>query len=748
MRKIVSFNDNWVFIKEDLAFDKLKNTKGETVSLPHTWNGIDGQDGNNDFYRGRCHYVKNFKRPEGERVFVKFHAVNSSAQVFLNGKLLASHDGGYSIFTVELTQDLLDENELVVSADNSANQHVYPQFADFTFYGGIYRNVELISLSNSHFSLEDQGSSGIYITPVVDGKNAKVKIETLISNAQEGDLIRVRILTSDNELLLEKTQNVSDNVFNFLLEDVRLWNGRIDPYLYKVEAVLFSNQNEIDKVETKFGVREFYVDPDKGFFLNGKSYPLRGVSRHQDRLDVGNALTYEDMEEDMRLIHEMGTNYIRLAHYQHDQYFYDLCDEYGMVVWAEIPFISRYLPKADANALSQMQELVKQNYNHASILFWGLSNEISIGGEVTEELLEIHNKLNDFCHGFDPVRLTVMASVSMLPSDSPINNIPDLVSYNHYFGWYGGHVDDNAVWFDNFHKDHPTRPLGISEYGCEAILTWHTSDPKMGDYSEEYQAFYHEELLKTFADRDYLWSTAVWNMFDFGSDMRNEGGVMGRNNKGLVTIDRKIKKDSYYIYKAWWCKEPFVHLCGRRYYDRAEKLTQVKVYSNQDEVELLVNGKSLGKKQGAHIFTFDVPLKRGLNTIEARSGQLQDEIELNRVRKPNPDYELPFGDSEISNWFDEDGKKITFEFPEGYLSVKDSINDIMNNPEGAQVIQAALDAMGQQLEESDMKIPKSFMKMIGSFSIERLFGMSGMMGTKLPKELLLELNQKLTKIKK
>ena len=602
MRKTENFNGEWIFIRSALSLAEAERAQGEPITVPHTWNAIDGQDGGNDYFRGQCWYVKRFPRPAGERVFIRFNGVNAIANVFVNGTRVARHEGGYSAFCADVTESLQEENIICVSADNSADGRVYPQFADFTFYGGIYRDVSLISCSQSHFDLDDHGSAGIYVTSRVEGKDANVRVETRLASARGGQEVCVRVLDDSGGLLVKKACSAQETTFDLRIPNVRLWDGLDDPYLYTAEALLLDGERELDRVSVRFGVRSFYVDPDEGFFLNGRSYPLRGVSRHQDRLGVGNALSRADHEEDIRLIAEMGANYIRLAHYQHDPYFYDLCDQYGLVVWAEIPFISKYLPDGDENAVAQITELVKQNYNHPSIVCWGLSNEISMSG-VDEALVSIHRRLNDLCHSLDPTRFTVMANVSMLSVDSPLLDIPEAFSYNHYFGWYGGKVEDNAPWLDAFHAQHPDKVFGLSEYGCEVVLKWHSSEPRCGDYSEEYQAYYHEKMLETFAERPYLWSTAVWNMFDFGSDMRNEGGEAGQNHKGLVTFDRKIKKDSYFIYKAWWSREPFIHVCGRRYVERAEAETQVKVYSNCTRVVLYANDKLVGEKTGSRIYS-------------------------------------------------------------------------------------------------------------------------------------------------
>ncbi len=610
MRSILNFNSSWNFYKATNDINVKENA--ELVNLPHSWNAVDGQDGGNDYFRGSCVYTKSFAKselPAGELYYLEIQGANSSADVYLNGKHLAHHDGGYSTWRVNLTENLAEENELAIVVDNAANETVYPQMADFTFYGGIYRNVNIIAVAANHFDLDYYGAPGIKVTPVIDGVNANVEVEVYSTDLADGQEYLYTLCDKEGNVVAE--QRSGDKVVNFVIENVHLWHGRKDPYLYTATASIVNGEDVIDNVSARFGCRSFKIDPDNGFILNGEEYPLRGVSRHQDRWGVGNALLPEHHKEDMEYIWEMGATTIRLAHYQHDQYFYDLCDEYGMVVWAEIPYISRHMPTGRENTITQMKELISQNYNHPSIVVWGLSNEISIAGS-DDDLLENHRILNDLCHEMDKTRLTTIAAVSMCKMDDPYLQIPDVVSYNHYFGWYGGETSMNGPWFDKFHAMHPTIPIGCSEYGCEA-LNWHTSNPKQGDYTEEYQAYYHEELIKQLFSRKYMWATHVWNMYDFGADARAEGGENGQNHKGLMTMDRKYKKDSFYAYKAWLRspeEAPFVHLCGKRYIDRVEDVTKVTVYSNLPEVELFVNGESIGKKTARHKGGWVCPLSR------------------------------------------------------------------------------------------------------------------------------------------
>ena len=745
MRTIVNFNRKWAFAKGvSQAPAELPNV-WNFVNLPHTWNAIDGQDGGGDYYRGTCCYVKSFQKidlPKAERYYLEFLGANASADVFLNGKHLAHHDGGYSTWRVDVTEAMEKENLLAVTVDNSVNQIVYPQVADFTFYGGLYRDVNLICVPESHFDLDYCGGPGIKVTPVMDGSDARVEVEVYVTNYRPGQSIAFQLLNAEGAVVGSYEGNCAK--VNFVIKNAHLWHGRKDPYLYACKAELKENNQILDTVSARFGCRSFRIDPERGFILNGEEYPLHGVSRHQDRWEIGNALKPEHHIEDMDLICEMGATTIRLAHYQHDQLFYDLCDEKGMVVWAEIPYISCHMATGRENTISQMKELIVQNYNHPSIVVWGLSNEITMRSQEDEDMLENHRILNDMCHEMDPNRLTTMACVSMCNMDSQIVQIPDTVSYNHYYGWYGGNTSMNGPWFDKFHAKHPNIPIGCSEYGCEA-LNWHTSDPQQGDYTEEYQAYYHEELIKQLFSRKYIWSTHVWNMFDFGCDGRNEGGENGQNHKGLVTIDRKYKKDSFYAYKAWLSDEPFVHICGKRYVDRVEDTTKVTVYSNQPTVELFANGVSLGVQEAPdHFFRFEVP-NAGETKLEAVAGDCRDESLIRKVDTFNEDYRLKETGA-ILNWFD-----ITQ--VEGYLSLNSKISDIFATLQGKMLLMSTFASKMPKGGKDGKKAPfdvsdiGGLMDMLGSFTLIRLTSMSAMASLKFTKEDLLELNAKLNKIK-
>lgn len=638
MREITKIMKGWEFTGPDGTTT--------TVDLPHTWNARDGQDGGNDYWRGTCIYRTHFAAPQfntaSHQVWIQFDGVNASAHVVLNGSPVCNHDGGYSTFRANITELLRDENELTVEVDNSKNDRVYPQKADFTFYGGIYRDVSLMVVSKNHFTLDYFGGSGIRITPTVQGADASVQVTTWHDG--EGKVSIELLDAAGNTVATGKGPDITLTIFN-----AHLWNGVKDPYLYSCKARLVVNGTVEDETTTRFGVRSFKVDPKKGFFLNGKSYPLHGVSRHQDRKGLGNAITREMHDEDMALIKEIGANTIRLAHYQHDQYFYDLCDEAGMVVWAEIPYISEHMPNGRENTISQMKELIIQNYNHPCIVCWGVSNEITISTKDKKDMLDNHRQLNDLCHEMDKTRLTTLACYAMCGPFNRSAHITDMVSWNLYLGWYVPGFILNDLWMGFFHLCFPNRPFGYSEYGAEGMPNLHSTHPHRGDHTEEYQAKYHEYMLRCFKRHPWMWATHVWNMFDFAADARDQGGEPGMNHKGLVTFDRKTKKDSFYLYKAWWSDEAFVHICSKRFVERTGSTATVKVYSNQSTVALYVNGNKVGEQTGEHVFTFKVPLNGELH-IQAVAGDRTDESVIRHVDTPNPEYKLHKTKSKSANW--------------------------------------------------------------------------------------------------
>lgn len=728
-RMMKDFCEGWYFRRKDDGA-AMALAKGKAVRLPHTWNALDGQDGGNDYYRGTCWYVKKFRRtelPEDGVHWIEFQGAAMTADVYLNGKHLGHHEGGYSTFRVNMTEALKDENLLAVSVNNEKNRTVYPQKADFTFYGGLYRKVQVISVPETHFALNYYGGTGVKVTPEVKRDYAEVKVEAWIT----GDAGRV-MFTIDGQI---KEAKVSEGYAKaeFLIRNVHLWNGTEDPYLYCAQAMLDSG----DIVEIPFGCRTFTIDPEEGFLLNGKPYRLCGAARHQDREGVGNALSDDMHEEDLRIMQEMGANTIRLAHYQHAQYFYDLCDKAGMVVWAEIPYITEHMPEGRDNTVSQMTELIIQNYHHPSIVCWGLSNEITVTGGVNNDMVENHKILNELCHRLDTTRPTTMAHAFMLDPDDAFVMLSDIRSYNLYYGWYIGETEQNDEWFDEFHRMHPQAVIGLSEYGADANPEYQNGKPEKGDWSEPYQAVYHEHMLKMWSERPYIWAMHCWNMFDFGADGRDEGGKPGQNQKGLVTFDRQVKKDAFYIYKAYLSKEPFVHVCGKRYRDRIEEVTEIKVYSNQPEVALFVDGKEFAVKKDDKIFRFEVPIC-GEHDIEVRSGTLYDTMQIKKVKQPNPKYVKERGD--VVNWFDRPDEIVR----EGYYSILDSMVELKKNSEAVALIGELMGHIKKAYGDvaKNVTLPASIQRQMDEMTLEKLLKQAGKSVTPaMVKELNYALNQ-------
>lgn len=744
MRKVIDFNDGWEFSRNEDFVEK------ETVNLPHTWNAKDGQDGGDDYYRGACWYRKTFDAPEGKNVYIRFYGANHMADVWCNGKKLGQHRGGFSAFVYELTDLKSEDNTLLVRVENSAKLPIYPQQADFTFFGGIYRPVELVCLEEAHFSMEKLGSEGLFVTP---GINGDVRVNVFLAG---GKKVSIRILSMTGEVVAEGDTEVSGNHAELALkvEHPKLWQAMDDPYLYTCEAVL---ENGADKVTAAFGFREYVIDPQKGFFLNGREYPLHGASRHQDRENMGWAIGQKEHAEDIKIMTEMGVNTIRLAHYQHAKPFYDLCDETGLVTWAEIPMISSFMPDQEAveNTYSQMRELIVQNYNHPSIIVWGIANEITIGG-LTKDLEANLKELNRISKELDPSRPTTMACIGTTKPGDPLCYIADVIGFNLYFGWYKGAAEELDEALDEYHAVMPDKAISVSEYGAEAVMGWHSDEPKCQDYTEEYQALLHEKALETFEKRPYLWASWIWNMFDFAADARDEGGCKGRNNKGMVTYDRAIKKDAYYIYKAYWSKQPFVYICGRRYAKRHQEGITVKVYSNCPLVTLSVNGTKVASKEGSRIFIFeDVVLRKGENVLHASAaGADLDVVVLEKVDEPNQDYVLSVDEAvlatEVTQWFANLTTKGTeLKFPDGCYSVRDELGVLMGNQQTKEVVDEILikplTLAAQAQGKSDGGTAAALLAQASEISIQDLwlFLKKG-----LPENALLILNERLNDIKK
>ena len=723
--------------------------EGETfapVALPHTWNAFDGQDGGADYWRGIGTYKIDLPNPtKGKKQYIEIQGANHVATVYCNGRELGTHKGGFSTFRYDLTPAMKAAGNVLMVVVTNAVSDIYPQTADFTFYGGLYRDVKFIEVNEAHFDLLKDGTAGVFVTPHCTGKT---RLDLFPVDAA-GCSIVVELKDAEGNVVGATGAEVSEHVDVIIdIAKPHLWNGMADPYCYTATAKLVKNDAVVDEVTVTYGYRSFHVDPNTGFWLNGKNVPLHGVSRHQDRLDKGWAVSKADHEQDCALIKEIGANTIRLAHYQHDQYFYELCNRTGFALWAEIPFISKFIPSKEAydNTLSQMKELVAQNYNHPAIFFWGISNEILIGAD-NEPLRKNLRAVAEIAKTMDPSRLTTLAQVSPTPMDSEHNYFTDIVSYNHYFGWYGGDVSQNGPWLDKYHEVNPSIPLGVSEYGVENILKWHSATPMNHDYTEEYASYYHHEMLKTFAARPYLWSTHVWNMFDFAADARNEGGVVGRNNKGLITYDRTTKKDAFFIYKAYWTTEPMVYVAGRRFVDRAPEERNVTVYTNCDEVTLVINGVEVETKAAVdHAVVFEnVALVDGANTITAKAGDVEDTITLNGVAVHNEAYTLPdIAEAlAVGNWFDDiadnsDSEEI--EIIDGFYSVEDTAGELLSNEECLKTVK------GWYMKQGNLTYASMLTTIRDMMGFKKITEM--VMAGDVSKKELAQLNRLLNRIKK
>lgn len=636
-----SFNDGWQFKKvEDLP--KTLGDEWRPVCIPHTWNAEDMQVKKNSFYAGVAYYKKTFtpdKSLINKRVFLRFEGVAAIADIYVNGSFAGNHQGAYAAFVVELT-NLLEygqPNEILVKTDNASHPDVIPvNHTLFGVYGGMYRPVSLIVTDKLSISVSDYASSGVYISQKnVNGKSADISVKVKLENKNhdmQNAFVDIMVYESDGKVKARYETPVAvlpqgRQIFmkNFNLKNPHLWQGLDDPYLYKVVTRLVSGGKVIDEVEQPLGVRRFELRAADGMYLNGKKVPMYGVCRHQDWWGLGSALTDEQHDTDLAIIKEIGATTIRFAHYQQAERIYAKCDSIGFIVWAEIPFVNRVTTQEAGNARQQLTELIRQNYNHPSIYVWGLHNEVYTPYNYTVMLT---TELNDLAKTEDPDRYTVSVNgYSKVDQTSNLN--ADIQGINHYFGWYDGEIRDVEKWIAGMEKDFPDYKVIFSEYGAEANID--QQEERVGEFGRYYSQFYPETFATKFHEihwgiisrHPYLLASYVWNTFDFATPVNTQGGVEARNMKGLVTFDRKIKKDPFYWYKANWSKEPVLYLTQRRAIERENEITPVTVYSNIGIPKLYVNGMEItGFEKGetaVHYIFNNVKLKTGENIIEVKA---------------------------------------------------------------------------------------------------------------------------------
>lgn len=627
----------------------FRDSSWETVSVPHSWNTHDGQDGGDDYVRGVGWYRRELTVPSahrGRRLFLQFDAVGSVADVWVNGRHVGQHRGGYARFRLEVTDALKFDsgNVIAVRASNEARDDVAPLAADYTFCGGMYRSVSLLAVEPVHVDLLDHGGPGVYLRPrAVNAASASVAVTTKLANDSASSCsVRVRAVVTDarGRFVRDRTSapvslpagGRTSTECVVTVPSPRLWDGRRDPYLYQavVEVLDTRSGAVLDSVTQPLGLRSITMDADTGLSLNGERLQLRGVNRHQELKNKGWALTRSDVTRDFALMDEMGVNALRTAHYQQDQQVHELADQLGMLVYTEVPLVN-VITDSDAfrdNVKEQLRELIRQNFNHPSVAFWGIGNELGWWQEgMARQINSLLNELAEIVRTEDPDRFSGYAAVSQVDDEDPINNHAALNGYNRYMGWYSGTATDFGPWADALHAHSPDRLIGVTEYGAGANVRHHAEpdldsppEPAGQWHPEEYQALFHEAYLSQIDARPYLWGTFVWAMFDFASDHRAEGDQPGVNDKGLVTHDRRVRKDAFYWYKANWSDEPVAHITSRRWTQRTESATTVKVYSNGNTVRLKVNGRSVGSRSGSnHVFTWPIHLRPGKNVITAES---------------------------------------------------------------------------------------------------------------------------------
>lgn len=755
-------NQDWIFTKNDqLSYASEEIKQGEAINLPHTWNAVDGQGGDGEYYRGQCWYQRRIELSPSQlekQLFLEIGAAGNQAKVYINGKLAGESRCGYSMIRIHLNGYVhAGSNLIAVAVDNRADNTVFPLMADFTFYGGLYREIKLIVMEDIHFDTLDYSRDGVYLQQQKLSDEAfQLTVNGTIIN-ENGNTVDVNLKLElrdagdgivAEQLILLSLQQRASFTHQLIVDNPILWDGIDQPYLYQVRLSIITEGSVYDVREIAYGFRTIEVTEDRGLLLNGKAMKINGVSRHQDFGGVGNAITREHMEEDISLIMEVGANSVRLAHYQHDDYFYSLCDKKGLLVWAEIPFIS--VPSTEdphnTNAIEQLEKLMKQAYNHCSIYCWGIQNEITIAVE-NEQTYSMLQQLADQAKRLDPYRLTAQANIYSVANDSVIHDYADISGYNLYYGWYYGELTGLGERLDAYAQARPHQPTLVSEYGVDSNPRFHSYTPKVKDYSEEYQLLFHNNALQTINERPYVLGGYVWNMFDFGSAVRDEGGEKGKNLKGLITIDRKLKKDTFYLYKAYWSKQPFIHLAGRRFQNRHEALNDIVILSNLSTFTLFRDDEVIAEIVDNEPLTVvkDVQLIKEkhlirVEAITADGGVFRDEMILHCVAEEDKSYQYvkQAATRNVTNWFERydltNVKEV--QLKGGHYSTFDTIAELYHNEQAKAVFKKYFGGAAEDPRFAPLK---------GTMSIEKMAKISAF---NIPQELLALINTELNAIKK
>ncbi len=745
---MICINNGWQFSKlPSLTIENISNIDDinaenfVSVDLPHTWY----KDG--DLYEGLAVYTKKIKLDfkYDQHAFLQFEAVDRWCKLYVNGTFVGEHKGGYAAFSFDITRycNRCTENKVTVFVDNRSFGIISPLAGDFTVFGGIYRNVNVVIVGSNCFDRSFYGTDGVIICTDMNNDEGVIDIQShLLRTGDQKLLLRYTCSDKEQNVVAADMVEVDEKIIHskLVVNKPLLWDGLENANLYSIKTELLSDGNVIDCVKKQIGFRKVFVDANEGFSLNGNKVKIKGVAKHQDFAEVFCATKKEHWEKDCRDILEIGANSVRLSHYQHPQGMYDLCDRNGLIVWAEIPFLK--INETDEfydNACLQLRELILQNIHHPSICFWGIQNEIAMFAE-NETTYEQVKGLNSIVKELDQTRISAGANLFCVKNDSELNKITDVIGYNIYFGWYYGEMKDNEGFVDAFHKDNPTIPLGITEYGVDSNLAFHSSNPKVKDYSEEYQALYHETVYPIFAAKDYIWGTYVWNLYDFSSGIRDEGGVKYKNCKGLVSYDRETQKDAYYYYKAVWSKVPFVKIAGTRYMNRVVGKTTVKVYSNQKEVVLSINNTegyseyTLQSNNGVFIFD-QVNLSLGENAVSVVSEEVTDTYTF--IAQENEDRSYVFVDPNpgvnVKNWFIDalEEEKL---FPTGMYSIRESCLELLKCDQAMEVISDFNKNLASQMKKRQSSMP-----------LERILNY---MKKEITEDQCKELNAQLIKIRK